>query len=293
MPGRFHTVRGEGQHCCDGLRPFESRPEGKDATHRLSSPGRQSVAARPGDGDSVQGDPSGQHWQRTIGEVGRMLSSDTVRQSVSHQHLCSRAGHVSRQPYPHIWYVLRFDRIGGGEHCLQCFDTVGWASGRASGCKRLSDELLAWLSVWNEMLVVRWCHCHPIISCFISIKIGLTFLVPAYPGCPRKKPLNGCLSVLCKDSDISFLLSHSKFVDKERMIPTLVVVWLVLASESHCRGINTASTWRPLVDEERMMPGHWLGLVICVSFSALSLLVGLKVKASHTQYRALGPELIR
>ena len=22
---------------------------------------------------------------------------------------------------------------GGGEHCLQCFDAVGWAAGRASG----------------------------------------------------------------------------------------------------------------------------------------------------------------
>jgi len=26
--------------------------------------------------------------------------------------------------------------------CLQCFDTVGWASGRASGREKLSDEVL-------------------------------------------------------------------------------------------------------------------------------------------------------
>jgi len=32
-----------------------------------------------------------------------------------------------------------------------------------------------------------WCHCHPIISCFIEIQNGLTFLVPAYPGCPGNK----------------------------------------------------------------------------------------------------------
>jgi len=38
---------------------------------------------------------------------------------------------------------------------------------------------------------------HPIISCFIKIQIGLTFLVPAYPGCPEKETLNGCLFVLC------------------------------------------------------------------------------------------------
>ena len=31
--------------------------------------------------------------------------------------------------------------------CLQCFDAVGWVSGRASGLKKIwSDEVLAWLS---------------------------------------------------------------------------------------------------------------------------------------------------
>jgi len=59
--------------------------------------------------------------------------------------------------------------------------------------------VLAWLSVWSEVQMIciwsSWCHCHPIISCFIEIQIGLTFLVPAYPGC-WKRPLNGCLSVL-------------------------------------------------------------------------------------------------
>ena len=28
---------------------------------------------------------------------------------------------------------------------------------------------------------------HPVISCFIKIQIGVTFLVPAYPGCPGKE----------------------------------------------------------------------------------------------------------
>ena len=32
-----------------------------------------------------------------------------------------------------------------------------------------------------------WCRCHPIISCFVKIKISLAFLVPAYPGCPGKE----------------------------------------------------------------------------------------------------------
>jgi len=25
-----------------------------------------------------------------------------------------------------------------------CFDTVGWVSGRATACKKISDEVLAW-----------------------------------------------------------------------------------------------------------------------------------------------------
>jgi len=54
--------------------------------------------------------------------------------------------------------------------------------------EKLSNEVLAWLSVWREMQTIciwsGWCRCHPIISCFFKIQINLTFLVPAYPGCP-------------------------------------------------------------------------------------------------------------
>jgi len=43
-----------------------------------------------------------------------------------------------------------------------------------------------------------WCHCHPIISCFIEIHIGLTFLVPAYPGCPGKQAVKQVSVVVVK-----------------------------------------------------------------------------------------------
>jgi len=33
--------------------------------------------------------------------------------------------------------------------------------------------------------------CHPIISCFIKVHIGFSFLVPFYPGYLEKRPLNG------------------------------------------------------------------------------------------------------
>ena len=46
-----------------------------------------------------------------------------------------------------------------------CFDTLGWASGIESSLQKLSDEMLMWLSVWNEVQIVcvlsSWCHCIP------------------------------------------------------------------------------------------------------------------------------------
>jgi len=48
------------------------------------------------------------------------------------------------------------------QNICQCFDTVGWASGRLV---KWSDEVLVWLSVWSEGQVVyiwsSWCHCIP------------------------------------------------------------------------------------------------------------------------------------
>jgi len=60
--------------------------------------------------------------------------------------------------------------------------------------------MMAWLCVWSEVQMIciwsGWCYyCHPIISSFIRIQCGATFLVQAYPGVLEKRPLNGCLSV--------------------------------------------------------------------------------------------------
>ena len=83
-----------------------------------------------------------------------------------------------------IMYLLFF--------VLQCFDSVVWESGRASGLYRLSDEVLVWLSVWSEVHIVcilfgpadTTISQNPIISCLIYMQTSFTFLVPAYPCCP-------------------------------------------------------------------------------------------------------------
>jgi len=37
---------------------------------------------------------------------------------------------------------------------FSAFDTVGWASGRASSLQKLSDEVLVLLPVWSEVQIV-------------------------------------------------------------------------------------------------------------------------------------------
>ena len=88
-----------------------------------------------------------------------------------------------------IWHVSSGSSVATSvsELLYPCYVdfTVLWhswlPSGRASGPKKMNDEVLAWLSVWNEVQMIciwsSWCRCHPIISCLIKIQIGLTFLV--------------------------------------------------------------------------------------------------------------------
>ena len=66
--------------------------------------------------------------------------------------------------------------------------------GRQEGhpaCKKLSGGVLAWLSVWTELMPLLLT-----VSCFSKIQIGFTFLVPAHPGSPGKGLLNGCMCVV-------------------------------------------------------------------------------------------------
>ena len=42
----------------------------------------------------------------------------------------------------------------------------------------------------NDVHMIQLLPLQPIISCFVKIHIGLTFLVPANPGCPKTRPLN-------------------------------------------------------------------------------------------------------
>jgi len=60
-------------------------------------------------------------------------------------------------------------------------------------CKKLSDEMLAWLSVWSKVQMIciwfSWCNSD---SSFIKIEM-ITFLVLAYSGGPGKEAIK-CLA---------------------------------------------------------------------------------------------------
>ena len=81
------------------------------------------------------------------------------------------------------------------------FSALTLLVGRQEGhpaCKKLSGEVLAWLSVCSEVQMIciwsSWCHCHcqPIICCSSKIHNGLPFWWRFT--CPGKRPLNGCSS---------------------------------------------------------------------------------------------------
>jgi len=60
------------------------------------------------------------------------------------------------------------------------------------------------LSVGIEVQIIcicsRWCHCRPVISCFIKLQNGLTFLALAYPGCPGKEAVKRVYVCQCFDN---------------------------------------------------------------------------------------------
>ena len=70
-----------------------------------------------------------------------------------------------------------------------------------------------------------WCHCYPIISCFVKIQTGLTFLVPAYPCRPGKEAV--------KRQSVITITTYTK--------PHLVLTWLELLhwmKSFICRGCS-------------------------------------------------------
>ena len=91
------------------------------------------------------------------------------------------------------------------QYCLllrsfSSFSALTLLVGRQEGhlaCKRLSGEVLAWLSVWSEVHMVQWMPLPLTVSCFSKILIGFTFLVPAHAGSPGQRAVKGMRTCVC------------------------------------------------------------------------------------------------
>jgi len=72
--------------------------------------------------------------------------------------------------------------------CLQCFDTVGWAAGRAYGLQK-NRVVGCWCGCLEQGADLHMAQLMPLpltVSCFSKIQIGFTFLVPAHLDSPGK-----------------------------------------------------------------------------------------------------------
>ena len=69
-------------------------------------------------------------------------------------------------------------------------------------CKKLSGEVLAWLSVWNKVqtcIWLSWCHCHSLSLALVKSRLVLPFWYRPTRVVQEKEPLNGCVCICCND----------------------------------------------------------------------------------------------
>jgi len=88
---------------------------------------------------------------------------------------------------------------------------VGWQEGHRA-CKKLSGELLVWLSVWNVVQTCirpSWCLCHSLSLASVKSRLVSPFCYRLTRVVLDKGPLNGCVCVcvllLVFSIDVHFL----------------------------------------------------------------------------------------
>ena len=113
--------------------------------------------------------------------------------------------------------------------CLQCFDAVGWAAGRASGLKKTEwwgAGVVVCLEQGADLHMAQLMPLPLTVCCFTKIQIGFTFLVPAHLGSPGKravKRVHVCalfLVIETKNLNLDFGLS--------------CIVYIVLKFQENC-----------------------------------------------------------
>jgi len=95
-----------------------------------------------------------------------------------------------------VWSICIFLYIYGHYGAFSALTLlVGWQEGHPA-CKKLSDGVLVWLSVWSEVQTCiwpSWCHCHSLSLSLASVKSRLVF--PFWYRLTRVVPGKGLLNV--------------------------------------------------------------------------------------------------
>jgi len=84
--------------------------------------------------------------------------------------------------------------------CLQCYDAVGWAAGRASGLEKTEwwgAGMVICLQRGADLLMAQLLPMPLTVSCSSQIQIGFTFLVPAHPGSPGQRAVKRVCVCVC------------------------------------------------------------------------------------------------
>ena len=134
--------------------------------------------------------------------------------------------------------------------CLQCFDAVGWPSGRASSLKKLRGGVLAWLSVWSEVQTCiwpSWCHCHSLSLASVESRLVLPFWYRLTRAVPDKGPLNGCVCVTESDNNNRHSTTTVAQWDQARPAQTQLDSWrwehVLQLNFSQDSTSNSSATW--------------------------------------------------
>ena len=100
---------------------------------------------------------------------------------------------INRPSYPMLFYLP-------GLQCLT-FSALTLLVGRQEGhpaCKKLSGrgaDVVICLERSADLHTAQLMPLSLTVSCFSKIQIGFTFLVPAHPGSPEQRVVNGCVCV--------------------------------------------------------------------------------------------------
>ena len=70
-----------------------------------------------------------------------------------------------------------------------------WRQEGHPACKKLSSEVLAWLSVWSEVQTCIWPSCHSLSVASVKSRLVLPFWYWLTRVVPDRGPLNGCVCV--------------------------------------------------------------------------------------------------